>query len=84
MFRIGFKWFFMIIVVIVTIITSTLPILPMIGTTVVYIKHVKIAYGCVMCLLNVTYPGIYSIVAAGVADAFGPEHYQANFELLFS
>ena len=43
---------------------------------------VKIAYGCMMHLL--TYPGIYTIVTAGVVDAFGPEHYQANFGLLFS
>ena len=30
------------------------------------------------------FPGIFTIVAAAVADAFGPEHYQANFGLLFS
>ena len=37
-----------------------------------------------MCLLYSMFPGIFTIVAAAVADAFGPEHYQANFGLLFS
>ena len=37
-----------------------------------------------MCILYATFPGIYAIVAAGVNDAFGPAHYQANFGLLFT
>ena len=37
-----------------------------------------------MCLLYSVFPGIYVIIAAGVADAFGPDHYQSNFGLLFS
>ena len=44
----------------------------------------KVVYGCMMCLVYCMFPGIFTIVAAGVADAFGPEHYQANFGLLFS
>jgi len=79
--RIGFKWCFMIIGVVVTIITSTLPLLPMLGDNTL---SAKLVYGCMMCLLYSMFPGIYTIVAAGVADAFGPEHYQANFGLLFS
>eukprot|EP00092_Neocalanus_flemingeri_P012275 GFUD01013231.1.p1 GENE.GFUD01013231.1~~GFUD01013231.1.p1 ORF type:complete len:473 (+),score=82.72 GFUD01013231.1:152-1570(+) len=79
--RLGFKQCFMIIGVIVTLITSTLPVLPMIGSNTL---TVKIAYGCWMCLLYSVFPGIFAIVAAGVADAFGPDHYQSNFGLLFS
>ena len=37
-----------------------------------------------MSILYSTFPGIYAIVAAGVNDAFGPAHYQANFGLLFT
>ena len=37
-----------------------------------------------MVVLLVQLQGIYTIVAASVMDAFGPEHYQANFGLLFS
>jgi len=79
--KIGFKWCFTIIGVTVTIVTSTLPLLPLIGSNTL---AVKIAYGCWMCLLYSMFPGIFTIVAAAVADAFGPEHYQANFGLLFS
>ena len=71
----------MIIGVVVTIITSTLPLLPMVGQNTL---SAKLVYGGMMCLLYSMFPGIYTIVAAGVSDAFGPEHYQANFGLLFS
>ena len=41
-------------------------------------------YGLWMSILYATFPGIYSIVAAVVNDAFGPVHYQANLGLLFT
>ena len=44
----------------------------------------KLCYALWMSVLYATFPGIYSIVAAAVNDAFGPAHYQANFGLLFS
>ena len=31
-----------------------------------------------MALLYMTFPGIYSIVAAAVNEAFGPEHYKVG------
>ena len=37
-----------------------------------------------MSVLYATFPGIFAVMAAGVKDAFGPLHYQANFGLLFT
>ena len=37
-----------------------------------------------MVLLYAVFPGMYSIVAAAVNDAFGPDHYKANFGLLYT
>ena len=36
----------------------------------------RLGYTLMMALLYMTFPGIYSIVAAAVNEAFGPEHYK--------
>lgn len=79
--RIGFKWCFVIIGSVVTVITSSLPLIPLAGSNT---TGSKVLYACWMCLIYSVFPGIYTIVAAVVSEAFGPEHYQANFGLLFS
>jgi len=79
--RFGFKVCFILIGLTVTIITSTLPLLPMIGNNDL---SVKVCYGLWMSVLYATFPGVFAIVAAGVNDAFGPVHYQANFGLLWT
>jgi len=79
--RLGFKHCFRIIGLTVTFVTSTLPLLPFIGPNSL---TAKLCYALWMSVLYATFPGIYSIVAAAVNDAFGPAHYQANFGLLFS
>ena len=61
--------------------TALLPVLPLFGQGTI---AAKAGYTSVMVLLYGTFPGIYSIVAAAVADAFGPVHYKANFGLLFT
>jgi len=79
--RLGFKRCFTIIGITVTLVTSTLPVLPLLSSNTV---TAKFCYGLWMSVLYAAFPGIYSIVAGGVNDAFGPAHYQANFGLLFS
>jgi len=79
--RLGFKISYILIGITVTVFTSSLPLLPMIGDNTF---TVKICYGVWMSVLYATFPGIFAIVAAGVNDAFGPVHYQANFGLLFT
>jgi len=79
--RFGFKHCFSIIGVTVTLVTATLPALPALGANSL---AAKFCYSLWMSVLYATFPGIYSIVAAAVNDAFGPAHYQANFGLLFS
>jgi len=79
--RIGFKWCFCSIAVVVTLATSTLPVLPYISSNSLTLK---LSYGLWMSVLYATFPGIYTIMAGGVSDAFGPGHYQANFGLLWT
>ena len=79
--KIGFKKCFLIIGSAVTLGTALLPVLPLMGQGSV---AAKAGYAAVMILLYGTFPGIYAIVAAAVADAFGPLHYKANFGLLFT
>ena len=79
--KIGFKKCFIIIGSAVTLGTALLPVLPLFGQGTI---AAKAGYTSVMVLLYGTFPGIYSIVAAAVADAFGPVHYKANFGLLFT
>eukprot|EP00091_Calanus_sinicus_P014140 TRINITY_DN31531_c0_g1_i1.p1 TRINITY_DN31531_c0_g1~~TRINITY_DN31531_c0_g1_i1.p1 ORF type:complete len:314 (+),score=69.13 TRINITY_DN31531_c0_g1_i1:732-1673(+) len=79
--RFGFKRCFSIIGVTVTLVTATLPALPALGANSL---AAKFCYSLWMSVPYATFPGIYSIVAAAVNDAFGPAHYQANFGLLFS
>ena len=38
----------------------------------------RLGYTLMMALLYMTFPGIYSIVAAAVNEAFGPEHYKVG------
>jgi hypothetical protein len=80
-FRIGYKKCFCVIAVAVTFATSTLPLLPYIGTDT---QLVKVCYGLLMAILYATFPGVYSLLAGAITDAFGPAHYQANFGLIFS
>ena len=61
--------------------TSSLPLLPLLGNDTL---AAQTGYATVMVVLYGTFPGIYSVVAAAVADAFGPLHYKANFGLLFT
>jgi len=79
--RLGFKHCFRIIGLTVTLVTATLPFLPALGVNSL---AAKFCYCLWLSVLYATFPGIYSIVAAAVNDAFGPAHYQANFGLLFS
>ena len=79
--RIGFKWCFCSIAVVVTLATSTLPVLPYISSNSLTLK---LSYGLWMSVLYASFPGIYTIMAGGVSDAFGPGHYQANFGLLWT
>merc|ERR1711892_1004289 len=79
--RLGFKHCFRIIGLTVILVTATLPFLPALG---VNSRAAKFCYCLWLSVLYATFPGIYSIVAAAVNDAFGPAHYQANFGLLFS
>ena len=37
-----------------------------------------------MCVLYSVGPGIYVIIAAEIAAAFGTDHYQANFGLYYT
>jgi len=82
---------------VVTVITSSLPLIPLAGDIYIHLNIFcymidlgsnttasKVLYACWMCLIYSVFPGIYTIVAAVVSEAFGPEHYQANFGLLFS
>ena len=69
------------IAVAVTVATSTLPLLPYIGSDTTL---VKLCYGAWMSVLYSTFPGVYSLLAGAITDAFGPAHYQANFGLVFS
>ena len=64
-----------------TVGTSALPLLPLLGNDTL---AAQTGYAIVMVILYGTFPGIYSVVAAAVADAFGPRHYKANFGLLFT
>ena len=77
----GFKICFIIIGFAVTLGTSSLPLLPLLGNDTL---AAQTGYATVMVVLYGTFPGIYSVVAAAVADAFGPLHYKANFGLLFT
>ena len=79
--KIGFKKCFIIIGSAVTLGTVLLPALPHLGEDT---DAARAMYGVVMVLLYGTFPGIYAIVAAAVADAFGSLHYKANFGLLFT
>ena len=79
--KIGFKRCFIIIGSAVTLGTAVLPALPLLGQGT---TAAKAGYSSVMVLLYGTFPGIYAIVAAAVADAFGSLHYKANFGLLFT
>ena len=36
----------------------------------------RLGYTVMMSLLYMTFPGIYSIVAAAVNEAFGPDYYK--------
>ena len=79
--RVGYKTCFSVIAVAVTVATSTLPLLPYIGSDTTL---VKLCYGAWMSVLYSTFPGVYSLLAGAITDAFGPAHYQANFGLVFS
>lgn len=79
--RVGYKKCFIVIAVAVTVATSTLPLLPYIGSDTL---TVKLCYGLWMAVLYSTFPGVFSLMAGGITDAFGPAHYQANFGLIFS
>ena len=78
--KMGFKKCFLIIGSAVTLGTVLLPVLPLLGED----SGAKAVYAALMVLLYGSFPGIYAIVAAAVADAFGPVHYKANFGLLFT
>lgn len=41
-------------------------------------------YAIWMCVLYSVSPGVYVIIAAEIAAAFGTEHYQANFGLYYT
>lgn len=77
----GFKICFITIGFAVTLGTSSLPLLPLLGNDTL---AAQTGYATVMVILYGTFPGIYAVVAAAVADAFGPVHYKANFGLLFT
>ena len=77
----GFKICFITIGFGVTLGTSALPLLPLLGNDTL---AAQTGYATVMVILYGTFPGIYAVVAAAVADAFGPVHYKANFGLLFT
>ncbi|XP_023338101.1 uncharacterized protein LOC111708833 [Eurytemora carolleeae] len=79
--RLKFRRCYMIIGSVVTITTITMPVLPLIGTDTV---GVHASYGIWMFCIFATFPGIYAIIAAALADYFGQKHYQANFGLLFT
>merc|ERR1712241_1656618 len=79
--KLSFKKCFMIIGFVVTVATASLPVLPLLGKET---SEARAGYTIMMSLLFMTSPGIYSIVAAAVNEAFGPDHYKANFGLLFT
>ena len=66
------------IAVAVTVPISTLPLLPYIGTDTLL---VKVCYGLWMAVLYSTFPGVFSLLAGCITDAFGPA--QANVGLIF-
>ena len=79
--KIGFKKCFIIIGSAVTLGTGVLHLLPLLGHDTI---AAQTGYATVMVILYGAFPGIYAIVAAAVADAFGHLHYKANFGLLFT
>ena len=79
--KIGFKRCFITIGLAVTLGTAVLPLLPLLGQDTI---AAQAGYAAVMVVLYGTFPGIYAVVAAAVADAFGQLHYKANFGLLFT
>jgi len=53
-----------------------------------YLEHnsseARACYALIMCLFYTICPGIYVIVAAEVATAFGPKNYTSNFGLYYA
>lgn len=79
--KIGFKKSFTVIGTTVVIFISTLAILlPLLGDTTLG----RVFFAVWMCVLYAVSPGIYVIIAAEIAAAFGTEHYQANFGLYYT
>ena len=67
--------------VIVTAVISALPLLENCeqnGTLV------KVLWIFLMAVVFSTFPGCFPIMAAAIRDTFGPDHYRANFGLLFT
>ena len=79
--RFGLRKCMIAIGLITTVLTASLPLLPYLGQET---QAAKAGYGLVMIVLYGTFPGIYPVVAAATAEAFGQEHYKANFGLLFT
>lgn len=67
-----------------TVVTGIIAILPLLQYLEKESLTAKVLYGLLMSVLYITFPGIYAIIAATINDAFGPDHYQANFGLLFT
>ena len=79
--RFGLRRCMIAIGLITTVLTAILPLLPYLGQET---TAAKAGYGLVMIVLYGTFPGIYPVVAAAAAEAFGAVHYKANFGLLFT
>ena len=47
-------------------------------------SEARACYALIMCLFYTICPGIYVIVAAEVATAFGPKNYTSNFGLYYA
>jgi len=79
--RIEMRTCFLVVGILITIVTSCLPAVQYLGEETI---AAKLGYSFLMVLLYAVFPGMYSIVAAAVNDAFGPDHYKANFGLLYT
>ncbi|XP_023334431.1 uncharacterized protein LOC111705948 isoform X2 [Eurytemora carolleeae] len=79
--RLGFRGCYMCLATIVTITTALFPFLPYLDADSMAAKG---CYGTCMAVLFAAFPGIYPIIAPAINDGFGPDHYQANFGLMFT
>jgi len=79
--KLNFRGCYLMLGTVVTVIIAIFPLLQYLEENSM---EAKICYGLLSTILYMSFPGIYAIIAATINDAFGPDHYQANFGLLFT